>query len=589
MNAGEAVFQGREGTGLAQILNWKDYRPQQRQNVNPLQIERFMQQKRAADDKKIEEFTKFDKGYAWFNPTHDSQRADLEKSIRTDLDNNPTVSPERIASKYKDVKDQISFNIQKGLSAAETYKRKKSELTATDNIDMNRATSFLNDTLFPTKDERGQVDFEQIDENTAMQVDLHPSVYDAQKAVFGTANKIKSQIELGEVDPEMFRGNNGAYFEKKFDKWRFRVDKNGKIASDVIDNFANDPKIYDRILWDQLAEKNGVLADSRITSAEREQIDELFTSERINPKNAPEVKAKIESWLNQIQGEVHRTDNVSAGRDINPGAGYGNPVQASVIEGDKRQYRKYDQAKTDEVSSYGQFSIPYNSNALSNLEGVYPGINATFTGVKTDPNTGKPVATFTDKNGYPLEPLTWDQETIARLNNVAKSKGEASGITKLISEVSQAEKKQKNTVVDTPALDQKTSELESILYSKKGDEFEVNEDRGGYINKLNSFLTNNGIKADVEVNRNYGLQWAGGGPFVSINDQEFDLSKGADKEKIKSLVYDLAPAKFSKEKGAQQKSEPKQQSSQAPKKDEVIDGYKFLGGDPSDQNNWKKI
>jgi len=552
MNAGEAVFQGREGTGLAQILNWKDYRPSQRSGPDPIQMQRLMQQKRVADDKKIEEFTKFDQGYAWFNPTHDAQRAELEKNIRTDLDNNPTISPERITSKYADLKNQIKFNIQKGLSAAETYKRKKDELVKSENIDMNRATSFLNDMLFPSKDDRGMVDLNQIDENTAMQIDLHPSVFDAQKAVFSTANKIKTQIELGEVDPEMFRGNNGAYFEKKLDKWRFRVDAKGKIAEDVIDNFANDPKIYDRILWDQLAEKNGVLSDSRITSAEREQIDQLFMNERLNPKNAPAVKSKIESWLNQIQGEVHRTEKVSAGRDINPNAGgYGNPVQSSIIEGDKRQYRKFDQASKDQVSSYGQFSIPYNSNALSNLEGVYPGINATFTGVKTDPDSGKPVATFTDNNGYPLEPLSWDQETIARLNNVAKSKGEASGISKLISEVSQAEKKQKNTAVDESTLNQKTNELESILYSKKGDDFEVNEDREGYINNLNKFLKDNGIEADVKVNRNIGLQWAGAGLYVTINNQEFNLKEPKDRERIKSVLYDLAPAKFSKETGKQ--------------------------------------
>ena len=549
MNAGEAVYQGREGTGLAQVLNWKEYRPVQQKGIDPLQLQRFRLQQRAADDKKIEDFTKFDKGYEWFNEQHQRDANQLNQAIADDL--NKGVSPEQAIASRRNIKDQISLQIKKGLSAAETYKRKKAEFNQVENLDVNRAIPFLNDTLFPEKDKDGKIDFNRIDENLAQSIEVHPSVFDAKGAVLGSASKIKNQIELGEVDPEMFRGNNGAFFEKKLDKWRFRVDPTtGQIADEVIDFYSNDPKVYDRILWDKIAQKEGVLADGRILQDERNKIDDLFNQERLNPKWAPDVKSEIRSYLNQVQGEVHRTDKTSAGRDLNPYANSGNSdIKASVIEGDKRQFRKFDEVATDQngVTSYGQFSVPYNSGALSNLEGVYPGQVATFTGVKTDPNTGKPTATFTDKNGFELPPMEWNQETIARLNNVAKSKGESGSISKLINEVSTASKKQKNTYVDEPVLDQKTKDLEAIMFKKNDGEFDVNEDREGYAEKLNQFFKQNDIEATVDVDRNYGAQWLTGGPYIKINDEKFDLSESADKKKLKSFLYNLKPSKFSKE------------------------------------------
>jgi hypothetical protein len=556
MTGGESVFQGREGTGLAQILNWQEFRPTQVPHAaiaRQQQLEQQRQkQQRAEDYKKIDDFMKFDKGYEYFNPDHQRDMSSLQGAFARDLDTG--MSAQEAMSKYRGDRDRIQLQIQKGKSAHETYKRKLTELKEKENVDMSRAVPFLNDALYPAKDTDGYVNnFDAIDENRAMTTDLHPSVYDAERAVLGSANKIKNQIEIGEVDPEQFRGNNGAFFTKTQDKWRFRTDpKTGRIADDVVQFYADSDngKIYDRILWDEIAQKNGVLSDNVILPDERNQIDEIFMREKDNPQHAPMVKSKIETWLNQIQAVTHRTDPVSAGRDLNPnGNGWGaQNTPPKLSEAETVQLAKdYDAipntgGNKDVIAVEGRGVDLQNYLKNTDEKLTLSGKTGNLIGLGIDPKTGERSIVLRGDKGY---------NGAYPVQNVPFNDYNEKAITKYLSNmgVKAVDEWKKSPIKKLYRDESKINEfVDEVQKTVKG-----NADDSGAADDLKKYLLDNGINVNEVSVDHSNFPWTS--DTVTIDGESFDLNK-TGLEKMKKTVFNKNMLRFGTDKDTAKPAEP---------------------------------
>ncbi len=100
---------------------------------------------------------------------------------------------------------------------------------------------------------------------------------------------------------------------------------------------------------------------------------------------------------------------------------------------------------------------------------------------------------------------------------------------------------------------------------------------------VKSLLVENGFPSNVDVKVDKGAIF----DSVTINGKTINIRKIGPmsdnaKELIKEAVYTQAPAKFSKK-----ISDVKQAAT--PKAGDVMDGYKFKGGDPADQANWEPV
>lgn len=573
MNASESVYQGRENTGLAQVLNWHDPKPVNIpwQAVQQLQYrqDQLRRQRRIDDDKAISDWMQVGKGHEYFNPTHERSLSTIQDKA-FDMVHNQGLSADEAKMQLRGDHNKLALEIKKGLSAANTNQMIKGELAKQQYVDMRRSDQFVNDYTLPDKENGFVNDFNAIDENKAKLAGIYYGNHDAEGHVIGSASKIKNQITNGELNLDQFKGNNGSFFTYEKGAYKLRpetdpslVKQGFTIDHDLVNHYTTIPEVYNRIVWDKAAQdlhNEGVIqhegSTTRFTPQDRNLIDQRIHQDQQNPEAFHKkydftVRKTVNDWLeNNVQ--THYTDQkaVNAGRDFNPnGNGYGATTIQSNIQKDPNLFQYNNLAETEKqggVSSHGDGSVPFNSDKMSRLEGVYPGKLATFTGTRIDPKTGKAVANFTDQQGYPLPPLELTQDMRARLNNVAKSKGEGESISKVLSETDKIEKQGGKMYVDKSLLDEKTKDFEKLLFNKA----EANDNKEGYVAGVKKFLGENGIDAEVEVDRNYGAQWIKGGPFVKIKDQKFDLSNDEDKKKIKEVLFNSNPSRFStREKG----------------------------------------
>lgn len=548
MNAGEAVFQGREGTGVAQILNWQQYRPQQRQQVNPLQLQRLRMAQRAEQDKQADNFLKLGKPEQYFAVDFQKDYNNLQTEFRKALDSG--MSADEAQRTFGDQKQQIELKIAKGISAADTYKRVKESLADMDNVNSKRAEEFLRDYTFVEKNEDGTIrNYDEIDENTAQQVALHPSVLDAKGAVLRLAKNVKTQLETGEIDQEVLRGNNQDFFVKENNKWRFKVDDQGRIADDVIDFYSKDDSIYDSVLWNKIAKENNVFDDDRITKEERNKIDEMFDKVRLDPKyNAP-VKEEIRTWLNGIQQEVTRHTVQSAGRDkteSNFGLGFGfgsNSGDVALSDGDM-VVNDPEVAKNSGLLGKKGGEISVRIPEFQKIRGIdpeAPGDEMDFLKMKINPESGKKEAVFVDKFG---EEKSF--EATPRILSILDNTKKSTESKKVYGEFVKRSKdlKPQDVSFDKDRFEKDTNELSDLIYKTGRAIPNKQEPQQEYVSQLQGWLEKRGIKSEISFDENW---W---NPDITIDGEKFDTAKPVDKKRLENLLLKKSKSYYGKTESA---------------------------------------
>lgn len=548
MNAGESVFQGREGTGVAQILNWQKYRPVQRRQADPLQLQRLRMAQRAEQDKQVDNFLRLGKPEQYFAVDFQKDYNNLQNEFRKALDSG--MSADEAQRTFSPIKQQIELKIAKGISAADTYKRVKESLSDMDNLNSKRAEEFLRDYTFVEKNQDGTIqNYDEIDENIAQQVALHPSVLDAKGAVLRLAKNVKTQLETGEIDEEVLRGNNQNFFVKENNKWRFKVDANGRIADEVIDFYSKDDSIYDSILWNKIAKENNVFDDDRITRDERNKIDEMFDKVRLDPKYNTSVKDDIRSWLNSIQQEATRHTVQSAGNDksdSNFGLGFGfgsNSGEVALSDGDM-VVNDPEVAKNSGLLGKKGGEISVRIPEFKKLKGIdpeAPGDEMDFLKMKINPESGKKEAVFVDKFGEEKS-FEASPRVLSILDNTKKS----TESKKVYGEFVKRSKdlKPQDINFDKDRFEKDTQELSDLIY-KTGRAIPNKEaPQQEYVSQLQGWLEKRGIKSEISFDENW---W---NPDITIDGEKFDTAKPVDKKRLENLLLKKSKSYYGKEKSA---------------------------------------
>lgn len=311
---GSQVYQGREGTGEATI-----YQP----SVNALGTlvqERAARRKQAADQQKLDLAqqekrqkyiddqinTNFGK-YGWFQQEDRVKEIEKVKNDSTEFSfQNPYAGMGELSGKFRAQKENVNRRIARG----NEYEKVIEANTKAANEDNMLDGDFIHayqSKLISEKGSDGSYgnrDIDNIDGNKIRNIVSHPRAYKANEGIVDIANDIKNQV-LTSNDSKVRATDFGLEFDENLKKYRFKVDKNGQIADNIVTYvLEQDSRVGDRIRWDIAKEQTvGNKNIKYLTEEELDAIDKNF--EQIQYRNDPSIvfaeRDKVRDVLNQLQ------------------------------------------------------------------------------------------------------------------------------------------------------------------------------------------------------------------------------------------------------------------------------------------------
>lgn len=304
--AGESVYQGREGTGEAQI-----FRPfvdpygafvagqEQRRAGNAIQQEKFAlqnQQKRNADlDKYIN--ANIGKNPGWFQQENS---VDELNKVRSTMEqaafDNPGIDARSLSVMYGNDRNEVLRRIGK-----RTEIQKEIEQIRTG---ANSPNSLLDTNWITTQANRAyDSDIDKIDSGSIVGLQNHPRAFDAEKSIVNSVKSIASQSSYtGSGEPQDI--GFGIQIDGYTKKVRFKTDDKGRVADETVDFVLDaNPNISQRLRWDYARQMAGVGDDTFATPEQMKKIQENFNQVRFSdsPEVVRHVRNKIRQSLEQLQ------------------------------------------------------------------------------------------------------------------------------------------------------------------------------------------------------------------------------------------------------------------------------------------------
>lgn len=330
--ASESVYQGREGSGEAQI-----YRPfvdpygafvagqEQRDANRALQQEKLalqQQQKRNAD---IEKYinTNIKSNPGWFQQEDsvaelNDVRSKMEKSAFEDQG----IDAQSLAVKFGDDRSNVLRRIGKRKEIQKEIEQIRTGMTSPNSmLDNNWVTTQANKVY--------DQDVDQVDPGTVVGLQNHPRAFDAEKSIVNSVKGIANQSSYtGAGEPQDIGW--GIQINGHSKKVRFKTDAKGRIGDETVDFVLDtDPKISQRLRWDYARQMAGVSDDTFASPEQMKKVQDNF--QRIQFSDSPEivgyVRGKVRQGLNQLQ-RFEYVDRVKV--QNKPKAGSGDPTQDDV-------------------------------------------------------------------------------------------------------------------------------------------------------------------------------------------------------------------------------------------------------------------
>lgn len=337
--ANESVYLGREGTGAAQILGspinvWGQVFAQQRQKANDEASARKQQAELVKwKDKQIKDWeqTKFDKPWQMYAEQIQKDVNDYRQTFRELQGEGYDVSDaKRLTDQYR---SDIERKIARTLNADAAYKDALSRLKQDPLMDTEWTSSYLNDKLVTNDIDKADLD----GGNKALS---HPRSLNAIAAIDEAVKPIKNQLGFSNPNEEDIKSSGlGQYLVVNEGRARFGyVDQDGNtvlgVSDDLIDNVIDtEPRLVDRLLWQYVADKNGL--DQRLDA---DKIDDEFQKIALTPdKDATMyIRNAIKGRLNQLQqinerGKIQRMGQFPSAAST----GKAKQKEADIIERDR--------------------------------------------------------------------------------------------------------------------------------------------------------------------------------------------------------------------------------------------------------------
>lgn len=443
MEAGEAVYQGREGTGLAQILNWQQAKTPQ---YNPLIKQREERQQRESDLKRLNKDLELGLGSTHFNPFL-VQKADAIRQKGKGIFANSNSYGEAQAGISDDISN-FNRDAKLSLAATEELKRNKEAIYSGKDkfIRPGIADQYNFDFYHPQSRDVNDVNWE-----SGRNLLSHPGIDDPEGRIVAHAKALKEGISSEDIDVRnKIMGNNGQYVQKTGDSYHFKSNPDGTVHNDVIKGYlmqenGRGSKNADGILWQTIAEDNGL-----DQMHDRNKIDEIYLNTKNKIKEAPEsefsqkvqkkIMDKVRSIVEPLNYHKHTESLVSIGRNPSArsaGSGSGSFDARSAVSVGEGRLKNYKDILSDRQIGYDTvaFQYPTTKEISFDPSGAYTQAGSKFkgnpvgkfSGMDVNPSTGKKEMVFKVKKPY-TSPQETEDIFVPLEGNTAAFQGVVSGL-----------------------------------------------------------------------------------------------------------------------------------------------------------------
>lgn len=569
MEAGEVVYQGREGTGGAQIFNTRprqslaDYvlRQQNAKAQNAYRnamLQRQMDQFRDKQVKDWEMGAKFQKMSPFYAEPIQNDINEYMQKGRELLDQG--ANPNQARMETKDLRGIIDNRIARSQKADALFKTQKEALATQKNKDNNWVQNHLMRTIYPASANVDEADFDA--GAGALQ---HPRATDFNKSVSLAVDNIKGQIAQAQIDPTIRNSGLGKYMI--IDKGRARfgyTDEKGnmkagitpELVQHVIDQYGEGPnnELLKSVKWQMAKEAVEHHMGHQIDENEGEpEIRKMY--ELMNDPSLPETEKldiqndfkkrmydKVERQLKQLQQQSDETSVHNLGQFPRAG-GEGSTYDYSLVPGDGNNLSPFSEIK-DNVTGFDNPTLPLPNLAKDVVFDQNQGAGD-LSGFSTDEN-GTPQINWVDDYKQPMQPVPFNEENIAKIrNSIKNSKAGAATVAefdKAVGKFKGALENKAKLELDGEKLDGATKDVQALYSGSKEKEPDV------FRKELDKVLLKYGISDKSNLHRNIGIQWAGAVPKIKIGNGEW-FDPAGEPEKLKEQLYDLNRRGFSKKAG----------------------------------------
>lgn len=563
MNAGEAVFQGREGTGLAQILHWQDAKPinvpwqqiaMQKANERRLALE----QQKMRDDYVDKLKTMKHEGRDYFAEEGTADIQNYLANYSTALGQSNDINSAGKAT--VDQLNEIQQNQAKQKASVELEKQVEQSIKADPFADDEFASTKIKEYNYPISKKTADLNMEGLNNLVGS-----PRVFNKSKYVEAFVKPIKEM-----ADTQNYQGlmNTplGQYVVMEGNKARFGTIKDGKAVAEIPEGLidvALNERYSDRIRFDLAkqqiqqgyTDKNGNRIPPDPTVNEKLEGDygdilQRFNEIRYDKQYAPQVRDQVRKDLSAFN-QITERDAISGSMKYpSAGNGYGNQNTAPKIsEGTVTRISK------DANTVFKNNGLVAVEGPSVDLQGMLKASDRKLTladktgdliGFGPDPNTGKKSIILRGKENkftgkYDIQYAPFDE---ANRNAIVKYN---SSLSKVADEYSKMP--EKNYHVDDEKIDGVVEQIKTAVKAGKDD--------SDTTTKLQQVLSENGIKvpADmIEVDKTmFGKL---GTDDLKINGEKFPMNEKGLAELRRYIINndikgDNPKMQFVKERGAQ--------------------------------------
>lgn len=344
-SAGEVAYDGRIGSGEAQIFNERihplllfDAQQEARKNRNDLDQAKLQQQQQQKRNTEVQKYIDDNVGTpGWFQQEKSvSELNDVKSRSQKYAFDNPNIDVNGLASQFGEEKG----NAQRRIAKRNEIQKEIEQIRQDNNPKSTLDNNWVNIQTAKVYDR----DIDEINRGEVVGIKNHPRAYDADKGIISAVDNLKNQYNYtGTGEPQDI--GFGMVIDGFSKKVRFKTDAKGNITDETVDFVLdNDPAVSQRIRWDMARKRAGVEDDAYATPEEMNRINQEYNKIKFSddPVVVANVRGNVRKTLNQLQ-------------------------QVQYI--DRKKIQNYPASKGNEVTSEDRNNRMIKINAIKNAFG----------------------------------------------------------------------------------------------------------------------------------------------------------------------------------------------------------------------------
>lgn len=418
-----------------------------------------------------------------------------------------------------------------------------------------------------------------------------------QKAQWEDHNdRIDQEVQAGNFIPGYYnRKLNDRYFDGKYAKLSSEIpsdheeiykDSKGYNVASIVNRFmdslpdqinAHETEVWGKlgITYDiqktkdklglQFDPQGKVILDPRTNKPAIAMTDEVFLMAKSNPylkqivddnlgENAPLPQQR--EFLTQLlkgQNPVDIQNSKQLGFKYPENNGDGSGQSASIVGAGDNALKTYENIGSDKQIGFDSISFGYSSPVsipFSNSQGGAADQTGSFSGLRTNPSTGKKEMEFVTTKPYgtpgekEIKYVPYDEKTFQQvLNSLPKNKRDE--LRKLKGDFETQYANKKEYVLDESKLNSDADQI-TKFYDQNKDQVGSDAFNSGFSELINKL----GLDKNAKSNKTF---WWFNPNELTIGDQTV---QAGDKEKLKQVLYNLQKGKYKKQKGQSAETNP---------------------------------